>query len=229
MGLALGALALTGCGPSIGINPGAATVIGDRSLSMHKIDDTTSLYCQAFGPIIQQRAPDGLPMRFFRQIVTANLSERLLGQQLADQYGVQPSSQYQQAVNNLRQQFASAPSDVRDAGIEVGGGDVYLKTVQLAVGKKLLEQSGQSNPSPKASFARGQVATEDWLKDHTIDVDPSLGVTFDKTGTPTYKRDSTSYPLSTLASQGTSGPTDAPDPAYVASLPSSQVCHGTSN
>jgi peptidyl-prolyl cis-trans isomerase SurA len=229
VGLALGALALTGCGPSIGINPGAAAVVGDRSLSMHKIDDTTSQYCKAYGQIISQQAPDGIPLRFFRQVVTANLSERLLGQQLADQYDVQPSPEYQQAVNNLRQQFSSASDAAGDAEVEVDAGDAFLKTVQVSVGKQLLEKSGQSNPSLKAALARGQVATEDWLKDNTIDVDPSLGVTFDKTGKPSFNRDSTSYPLSPLASQGMSDPTAAPDPAYVASLPSSQVCHGTSS
>lgn len=228
VGLALGAFALTGCGPAIGINPGAASVVGDRSLSMNKIDSTTTLYCEAYGPTIAQQAPDGIPMRFFRQVVAANLTERLLGEQLAAQYDVQPSSQYAAAVANIRQQFSSASPDALDAGIAVDGGDPYLKTVQVSVGQKLLEDSGQTNPSLKASFARGKVATQEWLQDHDVRIDPSLGVDFDKTkGAPTFAPDQTSYPLSPLASQGTAGPTAAPDPSYTSALPASQVCHAS--
>jgi hypothetical protein len=223
VGLALAALALTGCGPSLGISPGAAAVIGDRSLTMGTIDSTTTHYCEAYGPAIKQQAPDGIPLRYFRQVVAANLTERLLGEQLADAYDVQPSSQYAAQVAQLRQQFASASSAARDAGIEVDGGDAYLKTVQLSVGQKLLEAEGQTNPTDQASFARGQVATQDWLKSHHVKVDPSLGVALDK-GTASFKRDQTSYPLSTLAAQGMTSATAAPDPAYTSALPPSQVC-----
>jgi hypothetical protein len=228
VGLALGAFALTGCGPAIGINPGAASVVGDRSLSMDKIDSTTTLYCEAYGPTIAQKAPDGIPMRLFRQVVAANLTERLLGEQLAALYGVQPSSEYAAVVANIRQQFSSASTAARDAGVAVDGGDPYLKTVQVSVGKKLLEESGQTNPSLKASFERGKVATQEWLQDHDIRIDPSLGVAFDKTKVaPTFARDQTSYPLSPLASRGTPGPTAAADPSYTSALPASQVCHAS--
>jgi hypothetical protein len=223
VGLALAALALTGCGPSLGISPGAAAVIGDRSLSMGKIDSTTSLYCKAYGPVIQKQAPDGIPLRYFRQVVAANLTERLLGEQLAAAYDVQPSSQYAAQVAQLRQQFASASSAARDAGIEVDGGDAYLKTVQLSVGQKLLEAEGQTAPTDKESFTRGQVATQDWLKDHHVELDPSLGVALDK-GSVSFKRDQTSYPVSALAAQGMTSATAAPDPAYTSALPPSQVC-----
>jgi peptidyl-prolyl cis-trans isomerase SurA len=223
VGLALAALALTGCGPSLGINPGAAAVVGDRSLSMRTIDSTSTLYCEALVPLIKQNAPTGLPLSLVRQQVTANLTERLLGEQLAAQYDVQPSSEYAAAVANIRQQFGAASPDALEAGINVAGGDPYLKTVQLAVGRKLLAEAGQTSPSDKAAFARGQVATEDWLKDHHIKVDPSLGVTFSKAA-PVFKRDQTSYPVSPLASQGMVDPSKGPDPAYTAALPASQVC-----
>jgi hypothetical protein len=223
VGLALAALALTGCGPSLGINPGAAAIVGDRSLSMHTVDSTASLYCEALVPLIKQQAPTGVPQSLVRQQVAANLTERLIGEQLAAQYDVQPSSEYAAAVANIRQQFGSASPKALDAGIKVAGGDPYLKTVQLAVGRKLLAAAGQTSPSDKDAFARGQVATEDWLKDHDIRVDPSLGVTFTK-ATPVFKRDQTSYPVSPLASQGMTNPSSGPDPAYTAALPASQVC-----
>jgi hypothetical protein len=196
---------------------------------MSKIDSTTALYCKAYGPIIAQKAPDGLPMRLFRQQVVANLAERLLGQQLAAEYGVQPSEQYASAVSSIRQQFASSSKSAIDAGVEVEAGDLYLKTVQVSIGRQLLAKSGQSNPSVDAALQRGQVATQDWLKDHDIKIDPSLNVTFDAQGNPSFDRDQTSYPLSPLASQGMAPATAAPDPSYVAGLPKSQVCQPASS
>ncbi len=65
--------------------------------------------------------------------------------------------------------------------------------MQVSVGQKLLAESGTTSPSHKAAFARGQVATQDWLKDHDIKVDPSLGVSVDQ-GAVTFKRDQTVLP-----------------------------------
>jgi len=223
VGLALGALALTGCGPALGINPGSAAVVGDRSLSMNKVDSTASLYCEAYAPVLKSQAPGGVPMRYFRQNVAANLTERLLGEQLAAAYDVQPSSEYAAAVANLRKQFAQASSAARDAGIEVEGGDPYLKTVQVSVGRKLLAESGQTSPSVQEAYARGQVATQDWLKDHDVKVDPSLGIAVDK-GNVTFTRDQTSFPVSKLATLGMANPSSGPDPTYTSTLPASQVC-----
>src|SRR3954452_5129140 len=64
MGLALAGLALTGCGPSLGIHPGSAVVVDDRTLSMSHVDTTSSLYCKAYIPQIQQQSSGGVPMRF---------------------------------------------------------------------------------------------------------------------------------------------------------------------
>ena len=98
----------------------------------------------------------------------------------------------------------------------------YLQTVQIAVGEKLLTEAGQPATDPKAALQRGQVATQDWLKTHSIDIDPIFGVAVDG-GQFKAAPDSTSYPLSTLASQGAASSAQ-PDPAYIASLPASAVC-----
>ena len=79
VGLALAGLALTGCGPSLGIHPGSAVVVDDSTLSMSHIDSTSSLYCKAYIPAIQQQSSGGVPMRLIRQFVAASLTERLIG------------------------------------------------------------------------------------------------------------------------------------------------------
>jgi hypothetical protein len=221
VGLALTGLVLSGCGASTGLHPGSAVVVGDESLSMNKINTTTQRYCEAYTPQITQQN-QRVPMRFLRQFVAASLSQRLLGEQLAAEYDVQPTSQYAQQVTTVSQPFASAAPDLRDAVVDVEAGNPYLQTVQVAIGEKLLTEAGQPATNTKAALQRGQVATQDWLKTHSISVDPVFGVAVDG-GQFKASPDQTSYPLSTLASQGAASSAQ-PDPAYTAALPASAVC-----
>jgi hypothetical protein len=221
VGLALAGLVLSGCGgASLGIHPGSAAVIGDETLSLSKVDTTTSRYCQAYLPQITQQSQK-VPMRFLRQFVAASLSERLLGQQLASQYDVEPTAQYAQQVTQVEQPFASAEPELRKAVSQVEAAQAYLSTVQVAVGEKLLTAAGQTSVDAKAALQRGQVATDDWLRSHTISLDPVFGISA-QGGTFKPAPDRTSYPLSALASQGAA--TGQPDPAYTAALSPSQVC-----
>ena len=221
VGLAAAGLVLTGCGSSLGIHPGSAAVIGDQSLSMSKIDDTTTLFCKVYLAQSQQSQQSGpLPMGAFRSFAAAALAKRLLGEQLAEQYAVQPASGYQQAISQYQQALASAPADERDAAIEVAGADAYLQNVQVAIGQQLTGNLGQSNADLKAALARGQVATQEWLKDHPASLDPVFGVAVDG-GSFNQQKDDTSYALSTFAVQGAQA---QPDSTYVSSLPAAQRC-----
>jgi len=223
VGLALAGLALSGCGPSLGIHPGSAVVVGDHTLSMSHIDSTSSLYCQAYIPTIRGQSQGGaVPMRFIRQFVAASLAERLIGEQLAAQYDVQPAKGYAQSQAQVQQQFADAPEDQQNAVLDVEGGDPYLQNVQIAVGQQLTGNSGEATADLKAAQQRGQVATQDWLKDNSFDVDPVLGVTL-QDGQVKLVRDQTSYPVSALAVSGAKTGTQ-PDASYTGSLSPSQLC-----
>jgi hypothetical protein len=222
VGLALAGLALTGCGPSLGIHPGSAVVVSDRTLSLSHIDSTSSLYCQAYTPIIQQQAQGGVPMRLIRQFVAASLTERLIGEELAAQYDVKPAKGYAQNQVQVRQQFASNPQDQLDAVLDVDGGDPFLQNVQVAVGQQLTGNSGEASADIKAAQQRGQVATQDWLKDHSVEVDPVLGLAV-QDGQVKVVRDQTSYPVSSLAVSGAKSG-GQPDAAYTAALSPSQRC-----
>jgi hypothetical protein len=223
VGLALAGLALTGCGPSLGIHPGSAVVVDDRTLSMSHIDTTSSLYCTAYIPTIQQQSQGGaVPMRFIRSFVAASLAERLIGEQLAAQYAVQPAKGYAQQQAQVRQQFASAPQDQLDAVLDVEGGDPYLQNVQVAVGQQLTGNSGEASADIKAAQQRGEIATQDWLEDHTVEVDPVFGVTF-QDGQVKLVRDQTSYPVSALAVSGSKSGAQ-PDASYTGALTPSQLC-----
>jgi hypothetical protein len=160
--------------------------------------------------------PDGLVPQLHR----GQPRQRLLGEQLAAQYGVQPASGYQQAVTQYQQALASSPPDEREAAIEVAGADAYLQNVQVAIGQQLTGNFGQSNADLKAALARGKVATQDWLDDHEASIDPVFGISVDD-GAFTAQREQTSYPLSTFASQGAQ---PQPDSDFVSALPAAQRC-----
>lgn len=223
VGVALAGLVLTGCGAPVGIHPGAAAQVGNESISMSKIDDTTSLYCQAYLPQIQQaQTPTRIPMRVLRQFVAASLSEQLLGKQLAAAYDVQPTSDYTSHMTQVAQQFATAPAKEKAAVVEVEGGSAYLQTIQVAIGNKLLTADGQAPGTIKAQLQRGEVATEDWLRTHDLRTDPVFSLAF-ANGAFAPTQDQTSFALSPLAVAGQST-SSQPGGDYAASLTSSQLC-----
>jgi hypothetical protein len=226
-GLAAVGLLLSGCGGSLGIHPGAAAVVGDKTVSMSKIDDTTTLYCRAYvtqSQNSQQTQSGPLPMGTFRSFVAAGLAKRALGEQLAQAYGVEPASGYQQQVTQLQQALASSPPDQREAVIDVAASDAYLQNVQVAIGQELTGKVGQTDAEIKAALQRGQVATQDWLAHHKVYLDPVFGRTVDG-GSFATSSNQTSYPLSALASLGAQiNDQQAPPPSYSSQLPASQVC-----
>lgn len=225
-GLAGAGLVLSGCS-SLGIHPGSAAVVGDETVSMSRIDDTTTLYCKAYvthSQSSQQSQTGPLPMGTFRSYVAAGLAKRALGDQLAQAYGVEPASGYQQQVSQLQQALASSPADQRAAVIDVAASDAYLQNVQVAIGQELSGQVGLSNAEIKAALQRGQVATQDWLAHHKVYLDPVFGRTVDG-GSFSTGSNETSYPLSPLASLGAQGnDQQGPSPSYTSQLPASQVC-----
>ena len=223
-GLAAAGLVLTGCGVSTGIHPGSAAVIGDESLSMSKIDTTASRYCQAYAPQISQQS-QRVPMRYLRQFVAANLSQRLLGRPArrgvrrpAD-LGVRPAGHQGRDSSSRRRPRSCArrSSTSRPAAST-------SRPCRRRSARSCWRSPVPSSPTAKAALQRGQVATEDWLKDHSISLDPVLGIAADG-GQFKATTDQTSYPLSTLASQGAAAAgASQPDPAYTAALTPSQVC-----
>lgn len=226
VGLAAAGLLLTGCGSSLGIHPGAAVVVGDRSVSMSKIDTDSTLFCKVYitqsesSSQNQQSGP--IPMGSFRSYAASSLAKRALGDELAAHYDVQPASGYQQAVSGYQTALSAAPADQRAAAIAVAGADAYLENVEVAIGQKLTGSSGSGNAAVKAALARGEVATQDWLNDHDTAIDPVFGLTVNG-GKFTPQKDQTSYPLSALASAGAQS-TAAPDASYTAQLTNAQVC-----
>lgn len=227
-GLACAGLLLSGCGSSLGIHPGSAAVVGDETLSMSKIDTTATHFCTAYLAQARQSSSSQsgpLPMGTIRSYAAASLAQRALGDQLAQKYGVEPAAGYQSTISQYQTALASSSAAERDAVIQVAAAQAYLQNVQVAVGQQITGNQGQSNADLKAALARGQVATQDWLKSHKVVLDPVFDVSVDG-GKFTPKDDQTSFALSALAKAGV-GSVSSPQSAYTSQLPPAQVC-GTS-
>jgi hypothetical protein len=223
VGLSVVGVLLSACS-SIGIHPGQAAVVGDRSVSMNTINSHSTLYCEGLSTIIANSQTQQIPMRLIRQYVATGLSEKLLGQQLADRYDVTPGPQYAQSIAQLKQQLGKMTAEQRTAILDVESGPRYLQWIEVAIGRQLLAASGQSAGSTQSALQRGQVATQEWVKSHQVQIDPVFGVSVDG-GQFKAVADQTSYPLSTLASQGTAQATSQQaNPDYTGQLPPAQIC-----
>ena len=69
----------------------------------------------------------------------------------------------------------------RDAVVDVEPAPTPTsQTVQVAVGQKLTRgRPASPTPTAKAALQRGQVATQDWLNDHDVRIDPVFGIAVD--------------------------------------------------
>ena len=98
---------------SVGIHPGSAAVVGDESLSMSKIDDTTAALLPGLPAADQPVEHSAVPMRLLRQYVAASLTQRLLGEQLAGAVRRTAGLAVHPAGDQIEQPFAAAAPEPR--------------------------------------------------------------------------------------------------------------------
>lgn len=217
-GLALAGALLTGCGSA---SPGVAVQVGDAEITTNRVDELASEYCRAIeDQLAAQNPPQVVPNRYFRGGIAGTLTMREIGEQLAEEYGVEAGSVYDEKVAQLEQSVAALDVDVREAVIEVESSSAYVEAIQAAVGEILLEEEGAASAEYSDQVARGQQVFEDWISENGVTFDPALGVTLDK-GQIRSADTSLSFAVGDNAVKGAA---DEPDPAYAAALPDSQTC-----
>lgn len=217
-GLALAGALLTGCGSA---SPGVAVQVGDAEITTNRVDELAGEYCRAIeDQLAAQNPPQVVPNRYFRGGIAGTLTMREIGEQVAEEYGVEAGSVYDEKVAQLEQSVAVLDVDVREAVIEVESSSAYVEAIQAAVGEILLEEEGASADEYSDQVARGQQVFEDWISENGVTFDPALGVTLDK-GQIRSADTSISYAVGDNAVKGAA---DEPDPAYAAALPDSQTC-----
>lgn len=212
-------VALSGCA-GVGLHPGAAVVAGDETIPMSRVDELAGEYCEAITDQLVSGA-QVLPQRFLRGGIAGILALQHIGDDLAAEYGVEPGPTYDQKVSALQQSTEALDEDVREAVILVEASNTYMSSMQASLGQALLREEGVTGATYDEQVARGAQAFEDWIADHGVEFDPSLGVTL-KNATAVPTDDSLSVPVGELAQQGTGE--GAPDEAYSRGLPDAQRC-----
>lgn len=217
-GLLVAGALLAGCGSA---SPGVAVQVGDEEITTSQVDHMASEYCRAVeGQLAAQDPPQVVPNRYFRGGVAGTLALRSIGEQLGDEYGVEPGKTYDEAVAQLEKSVSDLDEEVQEAVIEVESSSAYVEAMQAAVGEVLLEEEGASSSKYSEQVERGQQAFQEWISANDVTFDPALGVTLEE-GQVTARDTSLSFAVGDSAVKGGA---EAPDPAYAAALPAAQAC-----
>lgn len=217
LGLSLG---LSGCGVSgTGFQPGVAASVGDRTVTTDRVDELVSEYCSAIEDILAQQS-QVVPLSVFRSGIAGQLALVSAAEQMAEEFGVEPSDDYQRALADIEKQIVDFTETQQEAVLEVEGAATYVAAVQIAVGELLLREEGVATPGPTESGERGREAFITWLDENEVEVNPEYGISVDDAAINTADS-SVSFAVGDAALQGMA---EEPDPAYAASLPDSQRC-----
>lgn len=213
-------VALSGCGVTgTGFQPGVAAKVDDRTVSTDHVDELVSLYCDAIDD--QFAAEDTVvPFGYLRTGVAGELTLKLAAEQLAEDYGVEPTADYDRAVSDIESQITELSDDEQEAVLEVATASAYVAAVQIAVGEVLLADEGVTDPASEEAGPRGVEAFNEWLDDHEVVLNPEYGATL-KDGALAPDDTELSFPVGETAKQGRA---EQPDPAYAKGLPESQRC-----
>jgi hypothetical protein len=208
------ALLLTGCGSA---RPGVAAQVGDETISLSDIDETAVLWCKAVEPELQGQV---VPMRFVRAAVLGSMLERAVAEQIAEEYGVEPSESYRAAVAQQTQAAEVYPADTREALVEVSTSAAYRTSVLDAAATAALKADGIDSPTVDQVTQRGEDLFKTWPDSNEVVIDPRFDVRL-ADGSLTPAETTVSFGLSRAARDGVA---EQPDPAYAQSLPDSQRC-----
>jgi hypothetical protein len=217
-------LTMTGCGADLGpeFRPGAAAVAGDTTISMSDVDAFADDYCSLFHLAIEQRGGQGVPMGQIRTFAVNSMLEDELVRQFAEEKGIEPDrAAFREQTANLAAEAEQIGIPAKDVATyeTLREREVFAGQVKLEAGRQALEATGAA-VTPQAAAERGAVVYAEWRDNADFTIDPRFGRLDAEFG---YVPGSQylSVPVSELA-RGAYAP--APDPAYVATLPASQVC-----
>ena len=211
---------LTGCGlTGTGFQPGVAAQVDDRTVTTDHVDAVVDSYCDA---LEDQLKADGsaAPLSYFRGGVAGQLALVLAAEQLAEDYDVEPTNDYERTVSGIEAGTRQLTDEQQEAVLEVESSSAYVASVQLAVGAKLLADEGVSEAANEEAGQRGVEAFNEWLDTHEIEFNPEYGITIED-GSLVAVDTQLSYPVGEAAKAGQAA---EPDPAYAKSLPASQRC-----
>ena len=212
----LAGLLLTGCGNA---SPGVAVTVGDQELSVREVDAAAGRMCTALG---DQFAAQNtvLPMSYVRQGTVQLMTLRAQALEIADDYGLEPGSSYQNDVAQRSRTAATMPAAVQDTYIELTSANALATDIVNQIGEIVLDDRGVTDPTTDEVTQAGTDVFNQWPDANGIDIDPRYGLeSVDGVLTPIDTN--TSVAVGDLAKSGLA---TEPDPAFARSLPLTQRC-----
>jgi hypothetical protein len=214
---------LAGCGVAgAQFHPGVAADVGDQTITTRHVDQVTDDYCKALEVVNkgqQQAADSERPMRYLSNIFATTLVTQAAAEQLADEYGVQPSPAYETSLNQLEPELKNLSDSEKDAVREVVAAQAYNQDVLTQIGEISLKKQGNTSATTDDQYAEGQKLLDKWMSDHDVTVNPKYSIDFQGKANPADT--DVSYPLGAAAKGGMEA---TPSPAYTDALPPNQVC-----
>lgn len=215
--LAAGAtLLLAGCG----LNPGAAAVVGDTTISDDQVDDAATALCAAniAGAAAQGQPKPELATRGARQAALSLLIDSELSQQYGEANDIEPArAELSNALAQNQQTVNALPQEQREPFTELLRTYVEAQLIVQEAG----EQAAGPGAGPEQLAAAGIQQRDEWLAEQDVEVelDPRFGEYQD--GGIDGSGGSLSIPVSDRAAAGDS---TEPGPEWVSDLPMSQKC-----
>jgi hypothetical protein len=214
---------LAGCGVAgTEFHPGIAADVGDQTITTRHVDQVTADYCKAVEVVSkgqEQAAGSERPMRYLSNIFATTLVQQAATEQLADEYGVQPTATYQSSLNQLEPELAKLNDDEKAAVREIVGAQAYNQDVLTQIGEISLKKQGTTNASSDDQYAEGQKVLDKWMTDHDVTVNPKYSLDVESSANPADT--DVSYALGATAKGGLEA---TPSPDYTDALPGNQVC-----
>ena len=207
-------LALAGCA---GLHPGVAVQVGDESIPVSKVDEVAEDFCEAVEPQLEGQA-ETIAHGYFRGGIVGTLAMRSIAEQLAEEYGVDPSSsdRYVKQLADIRRGVAALPEDVRDSVVEVDSAPLYVEQVQASVGRIVLDGEGDR----EAFVQAGQEEFARWVAENGVEFDPAFNTVMTD-GTIAQQDMAVSYAVSEQARNGLE---TEPNSVLARQLPDSHRC-----
>lgn len=219
LAVGLSALLLSGCAGSA--SPGVAAKVGDETISVSRVDEASGHLCTALSDQFEG-AGQVVPLGVIRQGVVQLLALASEAEQIAEEYGVTPSSTYERDVAERTSAASVMPEEVRADYIEVMSTQALASDILDQVGRAKLAAEGFTEPTVEQITQAGTDVFTVWPDANGIEVDPKYGVKLsDGQLVPTDTNVSFAY-----SDQAKAGLEAEPDAAYVNSLPSNQRCGG---
>ena len=115
-------------------------------------------------------------MSFVRQYVVQLLTLRSQAEQIADEYGVEAGSTYQNDVAQRQGTAATLPEEVRDDYVELTSAPAYAQDVVDQVGAIVLDDQGVADPTTEQVTQAGIDVFNQWPDANGIEIDPRYGL-----------------------------------------------------